>query len=58
MRIAGGGLDLYDQFARDGRVATQGILFATGSDRIGPESTPVLQKIARSAESARQTVRG
>lgn len=45
MRIAGGGLDLYDQLARDGRVATQGILFATGSDRIRPESTPVLQEI-------------
>jgi outer membrane protein OmpA-like peptidoglycan-associated protein len=45
MRIAGGGLDLYDQLARDGRVATQGILFATGSDRIRPESTPVLKEI-------------
>jgi outer membrane protein OmpA-like peptidoglycan-associated protein len=45
MRIAGGGLDLYDQLARDGRVATQGILFATGSDRLRPESTPVLKEI-------------
>jgi len=45
MRVAGGGLDLYDQLARDGRVATQGILFATGSDRLRPESTPVLQEI-------------
>lgn len=45
MRIAGGGLDLYDQLARDGQVATQGILFATGSDRLRPESTPVLQEI-------------
>jgi outer membrane protein OmpA-like peptidoglycan-associated protein len=45
MRVAGGGLDLYDQLARDGRVATQGILFATGSDRLRPESTPVLKEI-------------
>lgn len=45
MRIAGGGLDLYDQLARDGRVATQGMLFATGSDRLRSESTPVLQEI-------------
>lgn len=45
IRIAGGGLELYDRLARDGRVATQGILFATGSDRLRPESTPVLQEI-------------
>src|SRR5690606_476826 len=31
--------------ARDGRVATQGILFASGSDRLRPESTPVLVEI-------------
>lgn len=42
IRIAGGGLDLYDRLARDGRVATQGILFASGSDRLRPESSPVL----------------
>ncbi len=29
-----------------GRVATQGILFATGQDRIRPESTPTLTEIA------------
>ncbi|HSJ63492.1 MAG TPA: OmpA family protein [Gemmatimonadaceae bacterium] len=46
VRIAGGGRDLYDRLARDGRVATQGILFATGSDRIRPESTPTLGEIA------------
>ncbi len=45
IRIAGGGLELYDRLARDGRVATQGILFATGSDRLRPESTPVLEEI-------------
>ncbi len=45
IRIAGGGLDLYDRLERDGRVATHGILFATNSDRIRPESTPTLQEI-------------
>jgi outer membrane protein OmpA-like peptidoglycan-associated protein len=45
VRIAGGGRDLYDRLARDGRVATQGILFASGSDRIRPESTPTLEEI-------------
>lgn len=58
IRIAGGGLDLYDQLARDGRVATQGILFATGSDRIRPESTPVLKAIvAMLGEHADLTLR-
>jgi OmpA-OmpF porin, OOP family len=51
LRIAGGGLELYDRLARDGRVATQGILFATGSDRIRPESTPVLQEIVAMLEA-------
>jgi len=45
IRIAAGGMELYDRLARDGRVATRGILFATGSDRLRPESTPVLQEI-------------
>jgi outer membrane protein OmpA-like peptidoglycan-associated protein len=45
VRIAGGGRDLYDRLERDGRVATQGILFATNSDRIRPESTPTLDEI-------------
>jgi outer membrane protein OmpA-like peptidoglycan-associated protein len=45
IRIAGGGRDLYDRLARDGRVATQGILFASGSARIRPESTPTLAEI-------------
>lgn len=47
IRIAGGGRDLYDRLAKEGRVATQGILFATASDRIRPESTPTLEEIAR-----------
>lgn len=45
VRIAAGGLDLYDRLERDGRVATHGILFATGSDVIRPESTPTLTEI-------------
>lgn len=45
IRIAAGGRDLYDALARDGRVATQGILFAVGSDVIRPESTPTLKEI-------------
>ena len=45
IRVAGGGRDLYDRLARDGRVATQGILFDTASDVIRPESTPTLVEI-------------
>lgn len=45
IRIASGGRDLYDRLTADGRVATQGILFATDSDRIRPESTPTLDEI-------------
>jgi OmpA-OmpF porin, OOP family len=45
VRIAAGGRDLYDALARDGRVATQGILFAVDSDVIRPESTPTLKAI-------------
>lgn len=46
IRIAAGGADLYDRLDTDGRVATHGILFATNSDRIRPESTPTIQEIA------------
>ncbi len=45
IRVAAGGLDLYDALARDGRVSTQGILFAVDSDEIRPESTPTLKEI-------------
>ena len=45
IRVAAGGRDLYDAISADGRVAVQGILFDTGSDRIRPESAPVLQRI-------------
>jgi outer membrane protein OmpA-like peptidoglycan-associated protein len=47
IRIAGGGRDLYNRLAEEGRVATQGILFATNSDRIRPESTPTLEEIGK-----------
>jgi len=46
LRIAAGGKKLYDALAESGRVATQGIYFDTGSDRIRPESTPTLKEIA------------
>ncbi|MFI5280016.1 MAG: OmpA family protein [Gemmatimonadales bacterium] len=47
IRIAAGGRRLYDALAADGRVATQGILFDTGSDRIRGESTPTLNEIVQ-----------
>lgn len=43
--VNAGGRTLYDALVADGRVATQGILFDTGSDRIRPESTPTLREI-------------
>ncbi|HET8656011.1 MAG TPA: OmpA family protein [Longimicrobiaceae bacterium] len=45
LRIAAGGKDLYDALSEKGRVATQGIYFDSGSDRIRPESTPTLKQI-------------
>jgi OmpA-OmpF porin, OOP family len=45
LRIAAGGRELYDALAADGRVVARGILFDTGSDRLRPESTPVLTDI-------------
>jgi OOP family OmpA-OmpF porin len=47
LRIAAGGKKLYDALAEKGRVATQGIYFDTGSDRIRPESTPTLKEIGQ-----------
>ena len=46
-RVAAGGKKLYDALAEKGRVATQGIYFDTGSDRIRPESTPTLKEIGQ-----------
>ncbi|MEZ4425257.1 MAG: OmpA family protein [Gemmatimonadota bacterium] len=45
IRIAAGGLDLYSRLEAEGRVSTQGILFAVDSDQIRPESTPTLEEI-------------
>lgn len=45
IRVAGGGRDLYDRLVAEGRVSTQGVLFATNSARIRPESTPTLLEI-------------
>ncbi len=51
IRIASGGREiLYDRLMADGRFATQGILFATGSASIRPESTPTLKEIARTMD--------
>jgi len=47
IRVAGGGTQLYDRLMAEGRVSTQGIYFATGSDTIRPESTGTLTEIAR-----------
>lgn len=47
LRIAAGGKKLYDALSEKGRVATQGIYFDSGSDRIRPESTPTLKEIAQ-----------
>ena len=46
IRVAASDKTIYDQLALTGRVATQGILFDTGSDRIKPESAPTLKEIA------------
>jgi outer membrane protein OmpA-like peptidoglycan-associated protein len=45
VRIAAGGLDLYDRLSAEGRVSTQGILFAVNSDVIRPESSPTLKEM-------------
>ena len=45
LSINAGGGELYDVLATEGRFATQGILFDTGSDRLRPESTPTLKEI-------------
>ena len=46
IRIAAGGNTFsYDELMAKGRVATQGILFDVGSDRIRPESAPTLKLI-------------
>lgn len=46
-RVAAGGKKLYEALASTGRVATQGIYFDSGSDRVRPESSPTLKEIAQ-----------
>jgi len=46
VRIMAGGRALYDALSETGRVATQGIYFDTGSDRLRPESSGTLKEIA------------
>jgi outer membrane protein OmpA-like peptidoglycan-associated protein len=50
IRVAAGGRDLYSTLDAEGRVATRGIQFDTGSAEIRPESTPALQDVARMLE--------
>jgi OmpA-OmpF porin, OOP family len=47
IRVAAGGKPLYDAIVANGRVATHGILFTTGSDQIRPESKPTLDQIGK-----------
>jgi outer membrane protein OmpA-like peptidoglycan-associated protein len=51
IRVAAGGRDLYATLDTEGRVATRGIQFDTGSARIRPESTPTLEDVARMLET-------
>lgn len=44
--VMAGGKKLYDAIVAKGRVATQGIYFDVGSDRVRPESSPTLKEIA------------
>jgi OmpA-OmpF porin, OOP family len=45
IRVAAGGKKLWESLSEKGRVATQGIFFDVGSDRIRGESTPTLKEI-------------
>lgn len=46
IRVAESRKSMYDDLAANGHVATQGLLFDTGSDKLRPESTPTLKTIA------------
>lgn len=50
IRVAGGGLDLYDALEKDGRVAVRNILFDTGLADIRPESDEILTTIGTMLE--------
>lgn len=45
IRVAAGGMDLYNSLQSEGRVTTRGILFDTGSNRIQPGSAATLEEI-------------
>ena len=46
IRVAESRKSVYDDLVAAGHVATQGLLFESGSDQLQPESTPTLKKIA------------
>ena len=46
IRVAASRKSIYDDLAAKGRIATQGILFDTGSDKVRPESGATLKEIA------------
>lgn len=46
-RIAASDKKMYDALMANGRVATQGIFFDSGSDRVRPESTPTLKEMSQ-----------
>lgn len=50
IRVAESRKSMYDDLAANGRVATQGLLFDTGSDMLRPESAPTLKMIAAMIE--------
>ena len=50
IRVAESRKSIYDDLVAAGHVATQGLLFDTGSDRLRPESTPTLKQIAAMLE--------
>ncbi len=51
VRFAESTPDFSQMIASSGRYVTHGILFDTGSDRLKPESAPVIQSIARGLET-------
>lgn len=46
IRVGAGSKTMYDAIESEGRVATQGIYFDTGSDQVRPESSGTLRQIA------------
>ena len=50
IRVAAGGLDLYEALEKDGRVAVRNILFDTGKADIRPESDEILTEIGTMLE--------